>query len=165
MQQPKNQVQYYEIGGLSLLENNPRTITNKQMETLKQSIKDNPDYFEARPLILSNRTGKLVILAGNQRYRAAKELGLQSVPCVLLDGIDEAKEKEIIIRDNVSNGAWDFDILANEWDEMKLAEWGVDSVYKPAPFNPDDFFKDLPESKTKEVKTITCPNCGHEFEA
>jgi ParB-like chromosome segregation protein Spo0J len=165
MKEPKNKVEYYKLSDLKPLENNPRTITQRQMDTLKKSIEDNPDYFEARPLIISDRTGELVILAGNQRYRAAESLNLESVPCVLIKDLDEDKEKEIIIRDNVSNGDWDFDILANEWDEAKLADWGVDGVFKPAPLDVDEFFKDRPETDTKEIKTIKCPNCGHEFEA
>lgn len=126
-----NKVQYYEIDELKTLDRNPRTITKKQLEKLKTSIKDNPDYFEARPLILSNRTGSLVIIAGNQRWRAAKALGLEQVPCVLIEGLDEEREREIVIRDNVNNGAWDFDMLANEWDEIKLGEWGVETSWKP----------------------------------
>ena len=129
MQEVKNKVQYYAIEEIQLLEDNPRTITKKQLETLKTSIKNNPDFFEARPLILSNRTGKNVILAGNQRFRAAQALGMKQVPCVLLEGLDSDREKEIIIRDNVSNGEWDFDILANNWDEEKLGEWGVNCTW------------------------------------
>ena len=130
MQEVKNKVQYYAIEELQLLEDNPRTITKKQLETLKTSIKNNPDFFEARPLILSNRTGKNVILAGNQRFRAAQALGMKQVPCVLLEGLDEEREKEIVIRDNVSNGAWDMDALANCFDEQKLTEWGVELSWK-----------------------------------
>lgn len=120
------EIKYRPLEELNKLENNPRTITKKEMESLEKSIMDNPDYFEARPLILSNRTGKLVILAGNQRYEAAKLIGLNEVPTVLLEGLTEDREREIIIRDNVSNGDWDFDELANSWDEDELTEWGVD---------------------------------------
>jgi len=161
---PKAQVEYRAIADLKELPGNPRTIKKDQFEKLKQSIKDNADYFEARPIILSDRTGELVILAGNQRYKAAKAIGLQQVPTILLPNLTEEREREIIIRDNVENGDWDWDALANEWDELKLGEWGVDNVFKPMPLNVDEFFKDKPESDTKEIKTITCPNCGHEFE-
>lgn len=123
---PRAQVEYRPIAELRELPGNPRTIKKDQFEKLKQSIKDNADYFEARPIILSDRTGELVILAGNQRYKAAKAIGLREVPTILLEGLTEAREKEIIIRDNVENGDWDFDILANEWDEEKLDAWGVD---------------------------------------
>lgn len=117
---------YRKLTELKKLPNNPRTIKKDDMERLKKSIKDNPDYFEARPIILSNRTGELVILAGNQRYEAAKALKMDEVPTFLLEGLTEAREREIIIRDNVSNGDWDMDALANEWDTQELTDWGVD---------------------------------------
>lgn len=120
------EVVYRKLSELKKLPNNPRTIKKDDMERLKKSIKDNPDYFEARPIILSNRTGDLVILAGNQRYEAAKALGMDKVPTFLLEGLTEAREREIIIRDNVSNGEWDMDALANEWDTQELTDWGVD---------------------------------------
>ena len=117
---------YRKLNELKKLPNNPRTIKKEDMERLKESIKNNPEYFEARPLILSNRTGENIILAGNQRFEAAKALGLSEVPTFLLEGLTEEKEKEIIIRDNVENGEWDFDLLANEWDEELLVDWGVE---------------------------------------
>lgn len=122
------EVIYRKLSELKKLPNNPRTIKKDDMERLKKSIKDNPDYFEARPIILSNRTGDLVILAGNQRYEAAKALGMDEVPTFLLEGLTEAREREIIIRDNVSNGEWDMDALANEWDIDLLQEWGVSEI-------------------------------------
>ena len=123
---PKAQVVYRPIAGLKELPGNPRTIKKDQFEKLKTSIRDNADYFEARPLILSNRTGELVILAGNQRYKASKALGLKEVPTVLLEGLSEEREREIIIRDNVENGEWNIDMLANEWNPDDLISWGVE---------------------------------------
>ena len=120
------QIEYRKLSELRKLPGNPRTIKKKDMDTLKQSVKDNPDYFEARPLILSNRTGELVILAGNQRYEAAKALGMDKVPTMLLDGLTEEREREIIIRDNISNGDWDMDELANAWSDLPLDEWGLE---------------------------------------
>lgn len=123
---PRAQVVYRKLTELKELPGNPRTIKKDQFEKLKQSIKDNADYFEARPIILSDRTGELVILAGNQRYKAAQAVGLAEVPTILLEGLDAEREREIIIRDNVNNGEWDMDILANEWDVKELDDWGVD---------------------------------------
>lgn len=117
---------YRDIDSLRKLDKNPRRISESEMETLKSSIMANPDYFEARPIILSNRTGKLVIIAGNQRYEAARGLGMKEVPTVLLEGLSEEREREITIRDNVSNGDWDYDELANSWNLEELSEWGVD---------------------------------------
>lgn len=120
-------MKYRKLSELKKLDNNPRVIKKDQMEVLVTSIKNNPDYFEARPLILSNRTGELVILGGNQRYEAAKILGLEKVPTHLIENLTEEREQEIIIRDNVSNGEWDWDILANEWEQDKLEDWGLDT--------------------------------------
>ena len=133
------QIEYRKLSELKKLSNNPRIIKKDDMERLKKSIKNNPDYFEARPIILSNRTGELVILAGNQRYEAAKAL---KVPTFLLEGLTEDREREIIIRDNVSNGDWDMDALANEWDIDLLQEWGVEEI-KP--------FKEIVEDEPAPV--------------
>ena len=123
---PKAVTKYRKLSELHELPGNPRTIKKDQFEKLKKSIKDNADYFEARPIILSNRTGKMVIIAGNQRYKAAKAIGMNEVPTILLEGLSEEREREIVIRDNVENGDWDMDALANEWNAQDLLDWGVE---------------------------------------
>lgn len=137
---------------------NPRTIKDDNFERLCQSISENPDYFETRPLILSDRTGDLVIIAGNMRFRAAKELKLKEVPTALIPGLTEEREKEIMIRDNVSNGEFDFEILANNYDYQLLKSFGVDLGV---------FDIDLPGAETIKDKNRgvnhVCPNCGHEW--
>ena len=118
--------QYHDLSTLNKLPGNPRVIRDKQFQQLCESLTLNRDYFEARPLILSDRTGELVIIAGNQRYEAARAIGMTSVPTFLLKDLTEEREKEIIIRDNVNNGEWDYDILANEWNEGPLSDWGIE---------------------------------------
>lgn len=139
----RNNLQYRKIKDLKLLESNPRKISRDQMDKLVKSITDNPDYFEARPLILSDRTGELVIIAGNQRYKAAKKIGMKEVPTFLLSGLSEEREREIVIRDNVSNGEWDNDILRDEWGMCPLEDWGVSVDWKaeeePKEAKEDDF--------------------------
>ena len=128
MKKLENMAQYMPLNELQKLENNPRTIKKADFESLKESIKDNPEFFEAHPIIASDRTGKNVIIAGNQRYEAAKALKMEEVPVAVLYNLTPAKEREIIIRSNVENGDWDFDILANMWDEEELQKWGVDNI-------------------------------------
>lgn len=89
-------VEYIELDKLKPLENNPRRISADDMAKLRKSIKDNPDYFEARPIIVSDRTGELVIIGGNMRYRAAKLNGLKSAPCYVLHGLTEEREQAIV---------------------------------------------------------------------
>lgn len=120
------EVIYRSTETLKKLENNPRTITPEDMERLKESISNNPDYLEAHPIVLSDRTGELVIIDGNQRYEACVQLGMSEVPTALLHGLTEEREREIIIRANVLNGKWDEMILKDKWDVEELKDWGVD---------------------------------------
>ncbi|WP_321479757.1 ParB N-terminal domain-containing protein [uncultured Bacteroides sp.] len=121
-------VVYRKISDLKKYDNNPRTITNEQLEKLKESILKNPDYFEARPIVLSNRTGEMIVIAGNQRLEASIQLGLKKVPTYLLEKLTEEREHEIMIRDNVNNGEWDMQKLL-EWDNNELLEWGCEALF------------------------------------
>ena len=151
----KNIVKYRAISEIKELPNNPRTITKEDFDRLKDSIIDNPEYFEGRPLILSDRTGELVVLAGNQRLRAAKAVGLKEVPTIVLPGLTEEKEKEIIIRDNVSNGRWDMELLANDFDLQDLADWGVDVNIDAEFGNIKDRSEELGEDEITQILDST----------
>lgn len=97
---------YRKISELVPLKENPRTITSKDLDKLVDSIRIN-GFWEHRPVVLSDRTGKMVVLAGNQRLKAAKKLKMEQVPTVLYQNLTEDDEKEIILRDNINNGQWD----------------------------------------------------------
>ena len=155
MKEIKNIVKYRAISEIKELPNNPRTISKEDFDRLKDSIIDNPEYFEGRPLILSDRTGELVVLAGNQRLRAAKAVGLKEVPTIVLPGLTEEKEKEIIIRDNVSNGRWDMELLANDFDLQDLADWGVDVNIDAEFGNIKDRSEELGEDEINQILDST----------
>lgn len=123
------EIKYRKLVDLEPLHNNPRYMKEGDAATLCESLRNNPEYFEARPLILSNRTGIDVIIAGNMRYACAVDIGLKEVPTILIPGLTEEKEREIIIRDNVNNGSWDYDALANSYDKDELIEWGVPALW------------------------------------
>ena len=59
------------------------------------------------------------------RYRACKEAGIKEIPVIITD-LSEEKQREFLIKDNTSGGEWDWNMIANEWDELELIEWGVD---------------------------------------
>jgi len=153
-------MKYRKLSELKKLEGNPRLIKDNQFKILCESIRNNKEYFEARPVILSDRTGSLVIIAGNMRYEAAKAVGLKEVPTFLIENLTGEKEKEIIIRDNVQNGEWDMDLLST-WDDLPLTDWGVDL--------PEDWMggEGGPESgespEPEKPQIIICPKCNHEF--
>lgn len=163
MKKPKEQIVYRKLEDIKLLEQNPRYIKEEDFNRLCASVQNNPDYFEGRPILLSDRTGELVIIAGNQRYRAAKEVGLKEVPTFLFHGLTESKEKEIVIRDNVQNGRWDWDILGSEmWGSVEeLSDWGVDVSFLGGneETDIDELFEETPvEEKEKHIKlTVTIP--------
>lgn len=133
---------YRDITTIRKAENNPRTISEEQLLKLQKSIQDNPDYFEARPIILSDRTGELIIIAGNQRYEACLQLGIKEVPTVIIPNLTEDREREIIIRDNVNNGEWDMARLF-EWDCKELIEWGLEGISFP---DINDFSEDMDDT-------------------
>ena len=115
------EIKYIAIEKLKAHPQNPRSINEKQMEILCDSIKANKEFFETRP-ILCNKNH--VVFAGNMRLLAAQKIGLTEVPCAVMD-ISEERQREIMIRDNVSNGAWDFDLLGNNFDVPELISWGM----------------------------------------
>jgi len=124
------QMEHRKISELTKLSDNPRIIKDKEFKDLCESIKRLPGFFDARPIIISDRTGKEVVIAGNQRLEAAKANKMVEVPAILLTGLSEAEEREITIRDNTHGGEWDMDALANGWGELPLNGWGVDVKFE-----------------------------------
>ena len=113
-------------GQIAGLPSNPRQWTKAQFDKLKASIEETPELLEARGCIVDYHEGKYVCLGGNMRYAACKALGMSELPCyVVPEGTSVQKKKEIVAKDNVSMGDWDFDALANEWSDMDLEGWGV----------------------------------------
>ena len=113
-------------GQIAGLPSNPRQWTKAQLDNLKASIEETPELLEARGCIVDYHEGKYVCLGGNMRYAACKALGMSELPCyVVPEGTTILKKKQIVAKDNVSMGDWDFDALANEWSDMDLEGWGV----------------------------------------
>ena len=118
-----------------------------------KSLSNMPSLFDARPCIYSDRTGKLIILGGNMRYLAAKELEYKEVPVIVMSGLTIEQEREITIKDNSAFGEWDFEILENLWDDLSLQEWGVQLSSINVPNNFENL-PDLEKEKITEYKTL-----------
>jgi hypothetical protein len=103
--------------------NNPRFIKDDKFKKLVQSIKDLPEMLELRPIVVND---DMVVLGGNMRLKACQKAGLKEVPIIKASELTEEQQEEFIIKDNVGFGEWDWDILANEWDNTLLNEWGLD---------------------------------------
>ena len=102
---------------------NPRLIKDDKFKKLVKSIQEFPQMLELRPIVVDENN---IILGGNMRYKACKEVGLKEVFIVKAEDLTEQQKDEFIVKDNVGFGEWDWDILANEWDTEKLDEWGLD---------------------------------------
>jgi ParB-like chromosome segregation protein Spo0J len=106
---------------------NPRIIKDVKFNKLVTSIKEFPDMLNKRPLIVfTDVDNKYVVLGGNMRLKACKEIGLKEIPIIIADEWTEEQKNEFLIKDNVGFGEWDWDSLANEWDVDKLDDWGLD---------------------------------------
>lgn len=103
--------------------NNPRIIKDDKFKKLVQSIKDFPEMREAREIVVNK---DMIILGGNMRFRAMQEVGVQEAIVKIVDWSEE-KQREFIIKDNIESGEWEWNILANEWEQDKLEEWGLDT--------------------------------------
>ena len=102
---------------------NPRIIKDHKFKQLVESIKSFPQMLELRPIVIDENN---IVLGGNMRLKACTEAGLTDVPVIYAKNLTEEQKKEFIIKDNVGYGEWDWDDLANNWDEQLLTEWGLD---------------------------------------
>lgn len=145
-------------GQLKGLPKNPRLVKNAKYDKLKESITNYPEMLSWRSLLvypLDN--GKYIIVGGNMRYRAMKELGHKEAPVFIIPKETPIEKiKAYTILDNNGFGEWDWDLLANEWDAAQLTSWGVDLPIMESEINMDEFFDSLEneEEKSKGEKLI-----------
>jgi DNA modification methylase len=115
-------IEKVKINSIKLNPNNPRLIKDDKFAKLVQSIKDFPEMLEIRPIVVND---DMIILGGNMRYKACKEAGLKEVSIIKASGLSEEKQREFLIKDNVSGGEWDWSLL-EAWDSLELESWGLD---------------------------------------
>ena len=114
-------------GQLEGLPSNPRYIKDEKFELLKRSLQESPEMLHLRELLVYPHGDTYIVIGGNMRLRAAQDLGIEELPCKVLPPYTTVEKlREYTIKDNNGYGEDDWDKLANEWDEMPLADWGVD---------------------------------------
>lgn len=149
-------------GQIPGLPSNPRQWTQTEIDKIAKSLKETPELFEARPVIVVPFQGGYVILGGNLRYEGCKKNKEKDLPCfVLPETTSVEKMKEIVIKDNGTFGGWDYDALANEWDDLALTDWGVPTWETPQESNSGEK-KDL--SDTLEISYKLEISCNDESE-
>lgn len=114
-------------GQVKGLPKNPRIIKDEKFKALVKSIQEDPDMLELREVIAYQFGEELVVIAGNMRLKACMELGIKKIPTKILPGgTSIEKLKAITIKDNIGYGAHDWVLLAEEWDQEQLEDWGMD---------------------------------------
>lgn len=147
-----------KLSELKPYENNPRK-NDEAVEYVANSIKE----FGFKVPIVIDKGG--VIVAGHTRYKAAKQLKLKTVPCIIADDLNEEQIKAFRLADNKTAelAGWDFPLL-----DMELAELNMDmEQFGFKEFDNgdiDDFFEDAQENEKEEkLHVITCPHCGKQI--
>lgn len=146
-------------GQIAGLPTNPRQWTKTELNKLKKSLQETPELLEARGILVYPWEGKYLVLGGNMRLSALKALKAKDAPCVIFpEDTPIDKLKEVVIKDNGSFGEWDYDLLANEWDSLPLADWGVPNWERDlgdSPTSADAEDDDFDESEVTE--SVCCP--------
>ena len=127
---------------------NPRQISKEDFEVLKKSLRDFPEMKSIREVVIDEN---MRILGGHQRVKALKSIGEKTVPVRQVFGLTEEQKDEFMIKDNIANGEWDMDILANEWDPEVLADWGLDAIDWEKPEK--EIIEDDPPEPPEEAKS------------
>ena len=117
------------IGQIDGLPKNPRILKDDKFIKLKKSLEDDPEMLQLREVIAYDNNGELIVICGNMRLKALKELGIKEVPTKILPTETSVEKlKAYTIKDNVSFGDHDWEVLSNEWDNNQLEDWGLDIV-------------------------------------
>lgn len=133
----------YNKGQVEGLPKNPRFFRDHRFEAMKRSISESPEMLQLRELIVLPMDGRYVVICGNLRLRACRELGYTELTCKILPADTTAgKLREYATKDNVSFGENDMDAMTHEWDKGELANWGIEF----APEKPKEEFKERFES-------------------
>jgi len=138
-------------GQLPGLPKNPRFIRDDNFEKLKKSLQDAPEMLHLRELLVYPLNDKkFIVIGGNMRLRAAKELGFKELPCkVIQKETPIEKLREYTIKDNNPFGENDWEILSIDWDEIELNNWGLELPEEWENVT-DDAPKEEPEAKEDE---------------
>ena len=141
-------IQEIELNKLKPATYNPRQINKRQFNDLKVSIEK---FGLIDPIIINK---DFTVIGGHQRLKICEILKFKKVPCVVLE-LDKDQEKELNIRLNKSGGAFDMDILANEFEIEDLNNWGFSDLelgLKSFDFEEEEFNEFENEGDVDKVK-------------
>lgn len=163
-------IELWPLERLRPYDRNARTHSAEQVAQIAASI---VEFGFTNPILVDSHDG---IVAGHGRFAAAQELGLKTVPVVVLDHLSDRQRKAYVLADNklALNAGWDLDMLQLEltdlsemdfdlnllgWSEDELKDLMTEPDFEPAT---EEDQSRLDQKNPEEVDCV-CPNCGHEF--
>lgn len=141
------------VSSLIPYERNAKKHPEEQIEKIKKSIQE---FGFISPCLIDKNNR---IIAGHGRVEASKQLGIEKIPCVYIEGLTEEQRRAYIIADNrlTELGGWDMEIISEELAELKALDFDISTTG----FNIDDiifdeFDDDLPTQpeEKEEVQNI-----------
>ena len=131
-----------KLSELKVNPKNPRLIKDLSFEKLKKSIAEFPKMLELRPIIIDDEN---MILGGNMRYKALKDLKYKEITDVWVKKASELTEEEktrFILTDNIEFGEWDYDLLKDNFeDTFDLIDFEEKDIIKKTTVNIDPYEK------------------------
>lgn len=149
---------HLNTGQIKDVPKNSRFIKDERYEALKKSIQDDPEMLQLREIVAYDNNGELVVILGNMRYRAMKELGYKEAPVKVLPTKTESQKiRAYIQKDNIAFGQNDWKLLANDWNLEELSDFGLECEFlndNTETSDIDDLFEDAQnvEKKIEDIK-------------
>ena len=145
------------IEELNPYEKNPR----KNDDAVKYVAKSIEQFGFKIPMVIDSNN---VIVCGHTRYKAAKELGMEEVPCIVADDLSEEQIKAFRLADNkvAEKAQWDFELLEAEMGEIldfDMKDFGFLETPQIDWADVEDLTEDTYEKPEKEM--LECPHCHH----
>lgn len=154
------QIHDISISLLREYDNNPRN-NDGAVDAVAKSIRE---FGFKVPVVVDTNN---VIVCGHTRVKAARELGMETVPCIIANDLTPEQIRAFRLADNKTAelAGWDFAKLEQELAAL-AAEFDMTAFgfHADSDVDIDDFFEEAGEKKEKEPKTVTCPHCGEVFE-
>jgi DNA modification methylase len=118
----KPNIEQRAVADLIPYASNSRTHSDAQVAQIAASIKE---FGWTNPILID---GEGSVIAGHGRLLAARKLGMEEVPAIVLDHLTKAQQKALVIADNqlALNAGWDMDLLKAEIEGLKLEDFDID---------------------------------------
>ena len=116
------------VGQLEGLPYNPQEMTERELKQLKSNLRKRNKLFKKRGLLVYPlENGNYIIISGNKRYKALTEMKYKSAPCQIIEKETTIEElKAYVLIENKHYGKWDWDAIANQWEESLIEEVGIE---------------------------------------